>query len=214
MLALAREANLLDGYLENQVFAPAVARGREILWARGARAAGRPYLARAAEEHSGPHNAWFWRGELQGGGVLSDMMCHSVEVARFLVTDPAKPRASLTAKRVTAQVATLKWSRPEYAAELRRRFGPEVDYRRRPAEDFARVMVEYEDDAGLPVLIEATTSWSYVGPGPAALDGGARPRVLDARVEPRDRARAVPEPRHQRRPRPRTWSRSRTPRPG
>ena len=29
MLALAREANLLDGYLENQVFAPAVTRGRE-----------------------------------------------------------------------------------------------------------------------------------------------------------------------------------------
>ena len=129
------------------------------------RAAGRPYLARAAEEHSGPHNAWFWRGELQGGGVLSDMMCHSVEVARFLVTDPAKPRASLTPKRVNAQVATLKWSRPEYAAELRRRFGAEVDYQRRPAEDFARVMVEYEDDAGLPVLIEATTSWSFVGPG-------------------------------------------------
>src|SRR6185436_11965964 len=151
MLALAREADLLDGYLENQVFAPAVTRGREVLWARGARAAGRPYLARAAEEHSGPHNAWFWRGELQGGGVLSDMMCHSVEVARFLVTDPAKTRASLTPKRVTAQVATLKWSRPEYAEELRRRFGAEVDYRRRPAEDFARVLVEHLDDAGLPV---------------------------------------------------------------
>jgi predicted dehydrogenase len=165
MLALAREANLLDGYLENQVFAPAVTRGREVLWARGARAAGRPYLARAAEEHSGPHNAWFWRGELQGGGVLSDMMCHSVEVARFLVTDPEKPRASLTPRRVTAQVATLKWNRPEYADELRRRFGAEVDYQRRPAEDFARVLVEYQDDGGLPVLVEATTSWSYVGPG-------------------------------------------------
>jgi predicted dehydrogenase len=165
MLALVREADLLDGYLENQVFAPAVVRGREILWTRGARAAGRPYLARAAEEHSGPHNAWFWRGELQGGGVLSDMMCHSVEVARFLVTDPAKTRASLVPKRVTAQVATLKWSRPEYAAELRRRYGAEVDYARRPAEDFARVLVEHIDDAGLPVLIEATTSWSFVGPG-------------------------------------------------
>jgi predicted dehydrogenase len=165
MLELAREAKLLDGYLENQVFAPAVTRGREILWARGARSAGRPYLARAAEEHSGPHAAWFWRGELQGGGVLSDMMCHSIEVARFLVTDPGKPRASLVARRVSAQVASLKWSRPEYAADLARRFGPEVDYRRRPAEDFARVLIEYEDETGLPVLVEATTSWSYVGPG-------------------------------------------------
>jgi len=165
MVELAREARLLDGYLENQVFAPAVTRGREILWARGARAAGRPYLARASEEHNGPHHAWFWRGELQGGGVLSDMMCHSLEVARFLVTDPAKPRASLTPRRVTAQVASLKWSRPEYAAQLRKRYGAEVDYTRRPAEDFARVLVEYEDEAGLPVLTEATTSWSYVGPG-------------------------------------------------
>ena len=196
MLALAREANLLDGYLENQVFAPAVRRGREVLWARGARAAGRPYLARAAEEHSGPHNAWFWRGELQGGGVLSDMMCHSVEVARFLVTDPAKARASLTPKRVTAQVATLKWSRPEYAAELRRRFGAEVDYQRRPAEDFARVMVEYEDDAGLPVLIEATTSWSFVGPGLRLSMEVLGPEYSMRVVQPRHRARAVPEPRH------------------
>jgi predicted dehydrogenase len=165
MLALVREAGVLDGYLENQVFAPAVTRGREILWARGARAAGRPYLARAAEEHSGPHGAWFWRGDLQGGGVLNDMMCHSLEVARFLVTDPAKPRASLVARRVSAQVASLKWSRPEYADQLARRYGPQVDYRRSPAEDFARVLVEYEDDAGTPVVVEATTSWSFVGPG-------------------------------------------------
>jgi predicted dehydrogenase len=93
------------------------------------------------------------------------MMCHSVEVARFLVTDPGKPRTSLTPKRVTAQTATLKWSRPEYVEELRRRYGAEVDYQRRPAEDFARVMVELEDDAGLPVIVEATTSWSFVGPG-------------------------------------------------
>ena len=43
-------------------------------------------VARAAEEHSGPHNAWFWQGEKQGGGVLNDMMCHSVEVVRYLLT--------------------------------------------------------------------------------------------------------------------------------
>jgi len=165
MLELAREARLLDGYLENQVFAPAVTRGKDLLWARGARTTGRPYLARAAEEHSGPHAAWFWRGDLQGGGVLNDMMCHSLEVARFLVTDPAKPRSSLAARRVSAQVASLKWSRPEYADRLRDRYGAEVDYRRRPAEDFARVLVEYEDEGGAPVLVEATTSWSYVGPG-------------------------------------------------
>ena len=99
MLDLAKKANLLDGYLENQVFAPAVTRGKEIVWARGAAIAGPPYLARAAEEHSGPHMPWFWEGTLQGGGVLNDMMCHSVEEARFMLTPPGAPRDVLTPRR-------------------------------------------------------------------------------------------------------------------
>ncbi len=74
---LVKKAGIPTGYLENQVFAPHVATGRTLLWARGARITGRPYLARAAEEHSGPHMPWFWQGKLQGGGVLNDMMCHS-----------------------------------------------------------------------------------------------------------------------------------------
>ncbi|MDZ7394057.1 MAG: Gfo/Idh/MocA family oxidoreductase, partial [candidate division KSB1 bacterium] len=96
MRDLARKAGLLDGYLENQVFSPAVVRGKQIIWTRGAAIAGRPYLARAAEEHSGPHMPWFWEGTLQGGGVLNDMMCHSVEAARFMLTPPGAPRSVLT----------------------------------------------------------------------------------------------------------------------
>ncbi len=42
MLELARKAGLLDGYLENQVFSPAVVRGKEIVWARGAAWPARP----------------------------------------------------------------------------------------------------------------------------------------------------------------------------
>src|SRR2546426_3056116 len=57
---------------------------RSLLWARGASLTGRPYLARAAEEHSGPHMPWFWQDKLQGGGVLNDMMCHSALVVRYL----------------------------------------------------------------------------------------------------------------------------------
>ena len=163
MRELVRRAKVLDGYLENQVFSPAVVRGKELLWARGARLAGRPYLARAAEEHSGPHASWFWRGDLQGGGVLNDMMCHSIETARFLLTDPLKSRSSLVPKKVTAQIACLKWQRPEYARKLMAAYG--VDYEKSPSEDFARALVEYVDDAGEPLIVEATTSWSYVGPG-------------------------------------------------
>jgi predicted dehydrogenase len=165
MVELVEQSGLLHGYLENQVFAPAVERGKAIVWARGASIAGRPYLARAAEEHAGPHMPWFWRGDLQGGGVLNDMMCHSLEVGRFLLTKPGAPRHSIRPVDVSSQVATLKWSRPEYAGLLRQTMSSDVDYLRHPAEDFARAAIRYVDDAGLPLVLEATTSWSFVGAG-------------------------------------------------
>jgi predicted dehydrogenase len=165
MLRLAEETSLNHGYLENQVFSTAVQRGKEVIWRRGVPAAGRPYLARASEEHSGPHNPWFWLGERQGGGVLSDMMCHSVEVARYLLTEPGKGRESLKLKSANATVANLKWTRPRYADQLKREMGSEIDYVNRPAEDFARGTLTLEDESGEKVMIEATTSWAYVGPG-------------------------------------------------
>jgi predicted dehydrogenase len=165
MLQLAEEAKLNHGYLENQVFATPVIRGKEIVWRRAASTTGRPYLARAAEEHSGPHEAWFWQGDKQGGGVLSDMMCHSVEVARHLLTAPGAPRTSLTVKSVNGTVANLKWTRPAYADQLRDRYGPDVDYRKRPSEDFARGTIALEDQDGNDLMIETTTSWAYVGAG-------------------------------------------------
>jgi predicted dehydrogenase len=165
MVELVEKTGLLHGYLENQLFTPGIVRGRQIAWARGAATTGRPYLARAAEEHSGPHMPWFWRGDLQGGGVLNDMMCHSVEVARFMLTEPGKPRTSLRPTKVSAQIASLKWSRPEYARVLKETMGPEVDYSARPSEDFARATVHFVDEQNHPLIVEATTSWSFVGAG-------------------------------------------------
>ncbi|MCR4410514.1 MAG: Gfo/Idh/MocA family oxidoreductase [Candidatus Saccharicenans sp.] len=165
MLQLVQKAGLLDGYLENQVFAPAVVRGKEIIWARGAKLCGRPYLARAAEEHSGPHMPWFWEGELQGGGVLNDMMCHSVEEARFMLTPPGASREELTPIKVTAYAHCLKWQLPEYVDHLKRISGGKLDYANRPAEDFARSVVEYKDRQGHILVVETTTSWCYVGAG-------------------------------------------------
>jgi len=165
MVRLVEDAGLNHGYLENQVFATPVMRGKEIVWRRAASTTGRPYLARAAEEHSGPHEPWFWQGDKQGGGVLSDMMCHSVEVARHLLTAPGAARDSLKVKSVNGTVANLKWTRPAYADQLRQRFGDEVDYRNRPSEDFARGVVVLEDEDGNELMIEATTSWAYVGAG-------------------------------------------------
>src|SRR2546426_8416980 len=162
---LVQRAGLQNGYLENQVFAPAVATGREIIWARGASLTGRPYLARAAEEHSGPHKPWFWQGALQGGGVLNDMMCHSVLVVRHLLTKPGAPRSSIKPVRISAHIASLKWSRPHYAKLLSETMGKDVDYAKRPSEDFARATIEYESENGEPLVGEVTTSWSFIGAG-------------------------------------------------
>ena len=165
VLRLTEDAGLAHGYLENQVFASAVERGKEIVWRRAVPGSGRPYLARAAEEHSGPHEAWFWRGDRQGGGVMSDMMCHSVEVARFMLTEPGAKRDSLKVVSVQGSVGHLKWSRGVHAEALKRAYGDQVDLARRPVEDFARATIALEDESGAPVIIEASTSWAYVGAG-------------------------------------------------
>ena len=165
VVALAKRAGVMTGYLENQLFAPQVEHGRAIIWARGARLTGRPYLARAAEEHSGPHAPWFWQGKLQGGGVLNDMMCHSALVVRHLLTQPGAPYSSLRPVKITGHVASLKWTRPEYARRLARDMGKGVDFVRHPAEDFASILIEFEDEKGTKALGEASTSWSFVGAG-------------------------------------------------
>jgi len=165
VLELTKSAGLLDGYLENQVFSPSITRGKEIIWARGAATTGRPFLARAAEEHSGPHMPWFWEGELQGGGVLNDMMCHSVEEARFMLTDPGKQRNSIKPVSVSAHTDCLKWQRPKYADILLKNSGGKTDYLKRPSEDFARSLIEYLDENGEKIIVETTTSWCFVGEG-------------------------------------------------
>ena len=162
---LAARAGLTTAYLEDQLFTPHVETGRALLWARGAATTGRPYLARAAEEHSGPHNPWFWQGNLQGGGVLNDMMCLSALLVRHLLTRPGEPLSTVRPVKITGKIASLKWSRPEYAKQLRETMGDDVDYTRRPSEDFAGLTIEFETNDGHRVLGEATTSWSYVGPG-------------------------------------------------
>jgi predicted dehydrogenase len=107
MLALIKRARVLHGYLENQVFAPQIETGRSRLWARGAAHTGRPYLARASEEHSGPHAPWFWRGDLQGGGVLNDMMCHSVLLVRHLLTEMDRKSTMCAGRRKTLPASWL-----------------------------------------------------------------------------------------------------------
>src|SRR5207244_2685227 len=162
VLELTKKAGIAHGYLENQAFAPAVSQGRAIIWARGATLTGRPYLARAAEEHSGPHMPWFWQGKLQGGGVLNDMMCHSSLVVRHLLTPPDAPLASVRPARVTGHIASLKWSRPAYAKRLQQQMGKDVDYTTPPSADFASVVVEVETTDGATATIGTSSACSSV----------------------------------------------------
>ena len=111
MVRLIEEADLLHGYLENQVFAPAVRRARSC---RGS-APSRPPVGRTSsgrrQEHSGPHEEWFWQAERTGGGAMLDMMCHSVETGRFPPTEPGAERSSLSPAAAQAYVARLRNTR-------------------------------------------------------------------------------------------------------
>jgi predicted dehydrogenase len=163
MIRLVEKAGLLHGYLENQVFMPSVAKGKEVVWNIGYKYSGRPYLSRAAEEHSGPHNSWFWIPSISGGGVLIDMACHSIEASRHLLLDPSKPKSSLKPVEIYGETAFLKWVKQPYAEDLKKRFN--VDFLKEPAEDYALTVVKYRDEDGNIVVTEARTSWSFIGAG-------------------------------------------------
>src|SRR5437868_15251988 len=92
-------------------------------------------------------------------------MYHSDEVVQQLLTKPGPPRTSIKPVRISAHIASLKWSRPHYAKILSETMGKDVDYTKRPSEDFARATIEYESEEGEPLVGEVTTSWSFVGAG-------------------------------------------------
>jgi predicted dehydrogenase len=93
------------------------------------------------------------------------MMCHSALVVRHLLTKPGAPLSSVRPVRISAHIASLKWSRPEYRKQLSKTMGRDVDYAKHPAEDFASTTIEFETDDGHVVIGEASTSWSFVGAG-------------------------------------------------
>lgn len=163
MIELVEKTGLLHGYLENQVFMPSVSRGKDIVWNIGAKYSGRPYLARAAEEHGGPHSAWFWKPSISGGGVLLDMGCHSIEASRELLLRPGEDKSHLKPRYVYGEIAFLKWTRDRYTEELKKKFN--VDFSREPAEDYSLTIVTYEDTDGTLVVTEARTSWAFIGAG-------------------------------------------------
>ena len=124
------------------------------------KAMGAPTLARSSEEHGGPHEPWFWDPTRQGGGVLSDMGCHSIACSWFVLTPIGKPLTYLQPVSVSADTSLLKWGRPAYRQQLLERMG--VDYAKTPAEDFTTGIITFRNpDDGQLVKAQFTNSWMY-----------------------------------------------------
>ncbi|HEY6598249.1 MAG TPA: Gfo/Idh/MocA family oxidoreductase [Pseudomonadales bacterium] len=173
VIALARRIGAPTAYFENQIHMKSVQTAlsqlRAVIGAMGPLA-----LARAAEEHAGPHNAWFWDPTQQGGGVLSDMGCHSIALSWYALTPPGKPPTYLVPQSVTANVALLKWGLPRYRDQLRKKHG--IDYAKTPAEDFASGIVTYlNPETKQRVQGQFTVSWMYDKQGLRLLLDGLGP---------------------------------------
>lgn len=159
LLALVDSVGLKTAYFENQLYMkPVLAQLRQL--APQQRSMGPLSLVRSAEEHGGPHEGWFWDPTRQGGGVLSDMGCHSIAVGWYALTPAGKPVDFLQPVSVMADVALLKWGRTPWREKLFRDRG--VDYAKTPAEDFATGMITYRNpETGQLVKAQFTNSWMF-----------------------------------------------------
>jgi predicted dehydrogenase len=159
LVELADEANLRTAYFENQIFMKPIQTQLAQLTPQQ-KTMGPLVLTRSAEEHGGPHEPWFWDPTQQGGGVLSDMGCHSIAVGWYVLTPIGKPPTFLQPISVTAETSLLKWGLPEWRQKLLDRFG--VDYSKTPAEDFATGMVTYRNpETGQLAKAQFTDSWMF-----------------------------------------------------
>ena len=121
------------------------------------------HLARSAEEHGGPHEPWFWDPTQQGGGVWSDMGCHSVAVGMEMVTPSGEAPDFMEPIEVTATMALLKWGLPTWKQKL---LDIGVDYDKNPAEDYANASITFRNPkSGQRALVQATDAWCYDAPG-------------------------------------------------
>jgi len=152
-------AKIPTAYFENQIHMKMVKNALSQL-EPVQRAMGPLSLVRSSEEHGGPHEPWFWDPTRQGGGVLSDMACHSIAVNWFALTPSGKPMDYMKPVAVNAETALLKWGQPAYRKQLLDRTG--VDYAETPAEDFATGIVTFKNpESGQLVKGQFTNSWMY-----------------------------------------------------
>lgn len=159
LVDIADSLKLNTAYFENQIHMKSVNHALAQLEPQ-MRTMGPLALARSAEEHGGPHEAWFWDPTRQGGGVLSDMGCHSIAVGWHVLTPPDKPAGFLEPYKVTCETALLKWGSDVHRQKLLDKMG--VDYAKTPAEDFTTGVVTFRNpETGQLVKAQFTNSWMF-----------------------------------------------------
>jgi predicted dehydrogenase len=159
LVELAREVDLRTAYFENQIFMKPIKTQLAQLMPQQ-KTMGPLVLTRSAEEHGGPHEGWFWDPTQQGGGVLSDMGCHSIAVGWYALTPVGKSPTFLEPISVSAETALLKWGQPHWRNILLDKYG--VDYSKTPAEDFTTGLVTFRNpESGQKVKAQFTDSWMF-----------------------------------------------------
>jgi predicted dehydrogenase len=159
LVKMAEQAGLKTAYFENQIFMKPI-QAQLAQLAPQQKTMGPLILTRSAEEHGGPHNGWFWDPTRQGGGVLSDMGCHSIAVGWYALTPIGKPVDFLQPISVSAETALLKWGQPQWREKLLKDYG--VDYTKVPAEDFTTGIVTFRNpESGQIVKAQFTDSWMF-----------------------------------------------------
>jgi predicted dehydrogenase len=159
LVDLANSVGLKTAYFENQIFMKPI-QAQLAQLAPQQKTMGPLALTRSAEEHGGPHEAWFWDPTRQGGGVLCDMGCHSIAVGWYALNPVGKPVTFLQPVSVSAECALLKWGLPQWREKLLKERG--VDYTKTPAEDFTTGIVTYRNpETGQIVKAQFTDSWMF-----------------------------------------------------
>jgi predicted dehydrogenase len=173
LVDLADEVGLKTAFLENQIFFKPM-RVQLAQLAPQQETMGPLALVRSAEEHGGPHEAWFWDPTKQGGGVLCDMGCHSIAAGWYALTPIGKPPTFLEPISVSAECALLKWGLPRWREKLMERHG--VDYAKTPAEDFATGIITYRNpETDQIAKAQFTDSWMFEKQGLRLLMDGMGP---------------------------------------
>jgi len=130
MLEACERAGVFHGYLEDLCYTPKTLKA---LTAVRSGALGKVLWVRSRETHSGPHSDWFWNKELSGGGAITDLGCHCVEIARSFIGKDIRP------------VEVVCWADTQVHP---------VD-----AEDHAICLVRYENGA----IGQFEVSWTFRG---------------------------------------------------